>query len=260
MKRANRVVGCASYLPLRNELCVTNFDTCLGSIYLIENNRNDKKYVGLTTDLPEKRFRRHLYESAGKKTKLAVAIRRFGQAAFSFRVLARSRCRKRLVELERKFIKQFDSIACGYNTLPGGSCGYSQGISVAFKGKRFRNKKDLATYLGIDRKTLYRREALGVPLDAAISKPSERGLSLTYKGKHYDTIVSLSKKFGLTPQCAAKRLKQGVPLERKTWTKPIIYRARKFESRRTLASYLGISYDSLQWRIRSGIVKVSCAA
>ena len=97
-------------------------------------------------------------------------------------------------------------------------------------------------------------------LDADISKPSERGLSLMYKGKHYSTVVALAKKFDLTPQGVAKRLKQGVPLERKAWTKPIIYRARKFESRRALANHLGISYDSLQWRIRSGMVKVSCAA
>ena len=50
----------------------------MGYIYLIENDINNKKYIGLTTQTIEQRWNQHLRASKYKNYKLYYAMRKYG--------------------------------------------------------------------------------------------------------------------------------------------------------------------------------------
>lgn len=61
----------------------------LGCIYLITNLVNDKKYIGLTTDItPERRYKTHLYNANyGLDYALYRAIRLYGESNFKIEIV-----------------------------------------------------------------------------------------------------------------------------------------------------------------------------
>ena len=93
-------------------------------IYKITNKINNKVYIGLTTCSLEYRWRKHLTESKNKKnTKpLYKAIRKYGYKNFTIEEIDRSDDFKELGQLERKYIKKYNSqnLEFGYNLTAGG--------------------------------------------------------------------------------------------------------------------------------------------
>jgi hypothetical protein len=88
-------------------------------IYIIENKKNGKKYIGQTNN-PMKRKSQHWYEAfkRGRKDKLHTAIREEGRENFVFRVI--KEVSKLFVNIaERDYIKYYRCIEEGYNTKKG---------------------------------------------------------------------------------------------------------------------------------------------
>lgn len=68
-------------------------------IYCIENKVNGMKYVGLTTDTIQKRFRKHLSKSkSNDKEYLHNAISKYGEENFIVYQLDEAVCKEELIE------------------------------------------------------------------------------------------------------------------------------------------------------------------
>lgn len=119
-----------------------------GSIYLIENKVNGKKYVGQTIFTVDVRWNNHI--KGPKKSAIAKAIQKYGVDNFNFIELCSSTNEEYLNELEVSFIKEFKCYGSyGYNMTFGGDA--SKGkftpevrkkMSLAKLGKKRGPRKD----------------------------------------------------------------------------------------------------------------------
>lgn len=119
-----------------------------GSIYLIENKVNGKKYVGQTIFTVDVRWNNHI--KGPKKSAVAKAIQKYGVDNFNFIELCSSTNEEYLNELEVSFIKEFKCYGSyGYNMTFGGDA--SKGkftpevrkkMSLAKLGKKRGPRKD----------------------------------------------------------------------------------------------------------------------
>ena len=94
-----------------------------GYIYVIENDINNKLYVGQTVD-PYKRESYHFSRNSFNKNCLTVhyAIKKYGRSNFDFVLLERCDSKQELDAREIYWIKELNTLVPnGYNRTPGGS-------------------------------------------------------------------------------------------------------------------------------------------
>ena len=97
-----------------------------GTIYVITNIINDKKYVGLTTKTAEQRFEKHINNAlAGMNTILYKSIRKHGRENFKVEVIETGIDNVEELKMkETEYIKKFKTYAFtgghGYNMTIGG--------------------------------------------------------------------------------------------------------------------------------------------
>lgn len=102
-----------------------------GYVYLIYNNFDNNVYVGETIQTIEKRFKQHIYESTNPKAraynfKLSKAIRKYGYSNFFVKEIDkisgedRKKIKEQIQELEKLYVKKYDSYKNGYNSDEGG--------------------------------------------------------------------------------------------------------------------------------------------
>ena len=86
-------------------------------VYLLRNKINDKCYVGKTTKTLKARWRQHKTEARIRRYDwpLYRDIREFGAENFAVELLGKASSTRRLNQMERKFIRQFNTVADGYN-------------------------------------------------------------------------------------------------------------------------------------------------
>lgn len=92
-------------------------------VYKITNNVNNWVYVGITTREPKKRWAEHLRGAKSKKRRLYNGMRKHGVENFNMEVIAILKDLKSLnplYELEKNYIKSFNSYWFGYNDTIGG--------------------------------------------------------------------------------------------------------------------------------------------
>ena len=88
----------------------------MGYIYLIKNDINEYKYVGLTTRTVEERWKEHLRHSSEV---IGKAILKYGKEHFT--VITLEECPdEKLDEREQYWISYYDSYNNGYNCTEGG--------------------------------------------------------------------------------------------------------------------------------------------
>lgn len=96
-----------------------------GYIYCITNKINNMKYIGVTTQKPEKRWSTHKWAYKSKKKihfrkKLYRAMREYGIDNFHMEIIDTAYSKEELGEKEQKYIKEFNSRSKGYNKSDGG--------------------------------------------------------------------------------------------------------------------------------------------
>lgn len=96
-----------------------------GIIYVATNRRNNKCYVGQTTQSRSRRWRGHLAAArTGSTMPLHAAIRKYGQDAFDIRTEATASCQDELDQFEIEAIVRLNALSPnGYNLRTGGSFG-----------------------------------------------------------------------------------------------------------------------------------------
>ena len=110
-------------------------------IYKITNLVNGKVYIGLTTQGLKQRQREHIsrLNRSERDHKLYLAMRKYGPDSFSFEELCCALSSEQLNELEKDFIKEYNSFNKGYNMTIGGdtvSEETKQKLSARFKGRK----------------------------------------------------------------------------------------------------------------------------
>lgn len=116
-----------------------------GSIYLIKNKVNGKKYVGQTIFSVDVRWKSHI---SSDKSVVSKAIKKYGLENFEFIELCSAKTEIDLNELESYFIKLYDSAGLnGYNLTLGGdaSCGkFTKEVRLKMRmAKLGKKRKDI---------------------------------------------------------------------------------------------------------------------
>ena len=101
----------------------------IGYIYIVENDINNKVYIGKTIHTLKERLRQHVADAkhnAHYRSHFYNAIRKYGEEHFYIRELYRYESddredlNKHLYKKEREYIQEFDSYNNGYNSTLGG--------------------------------------------------------------------------------------------------------------------------------------------
>lgn len=94
----------------------------MNQIYKITNQANGKVYVGLTTQGIDRRWSEHKsrFKLGKRDHKLYLAMKKWGIEKFKLEVIHEVDDPSELSELEREYIRKYDSLNRGYNMTDGG--------------------------------------------------------------------------------------------------------------------------------------------
>lgn len=113
-------------------------------IYQATNLINGKSYIGQTIRNLKVRISEH---SRSKKSLLGKAISKYGINSFEFKVIYETDDFDTLQTMERKFIKEFNTLVPeGYNLVEGG--GGTKGYSHSTHSRKLMAQKKKGKYLG----------------------------------------------------------------------------------------------------------------
>ena len=150
----------------------------IGYIYKIQNLITKKVYIGATTQSPKNRWVSHKVDAFKRNSiksdkTIRQSIFKYGAKNFKFSVLKKIKTSIfDIQKLERKYIEKYNSIKPnGYNQNRGGSIYFTHGISVKYKGKRFKSLRQLALKYKLDYPLLASRMAKGYSIEKAVEEP-----------------------------------------------------------------------------------------
>ena len=150
------------------------------SIYKATNKTNGKCYIGFDSNWPQRMWEHKSPVNYNKKYKFYNALRKYGLDNFEWEILYQSKDKEYTLKImETFFIKQYDSMNCGYNSTMGGE--------GQFGAKHSRKQKQ------------------------AVSKP------ITINDTTYDSIIEASLKLNVS-RSKIRNLKMGkniIPFENK---------------------------------------------
>lgn len=92
-------------------------------LYKITNKINNKGYIGITNDIQKRWSNEKSYPSKPEKRQvIQEAIHKYGKENFEFKVLLKNLSIENAIELEKKYIEDFNTLVPnGYNVHIGGS-------------------------------------------------------------------------------------------------------------------------------------------
>lgn len=92
-------------------------------IYSITNQRNNKRYIGISVEFPNRKRNHlwHLRKNKHSNVKLQNAYNKYGEENFSFDVLEEldNADKMTVLEKEHDYIKKYDTFKSGYNMSEG---------------------------------------------------------------------------------------------------------------------------------------------
>jgi len=92
-----------------------------GLIYMITNNINNKKYIGVTTKTLEERFNGHINRANKERSAIQKAIHKYGKDNFTIIEIDTAVSEEDLFNKERMYIKKYNTyLGLGYNLTEGG--------------------------------------------------------------------------------------------------------------------------------------------
>lgn len=123
-----------------------------GIVYLVTHKALEKKYVGITVQSLERRWRFHLEQSRAQSIKndlsLHAAIREYGADAFTIDQIDTGSSKGSLESKERKWISKLCTLVPnGYNISTGGTSGGSSPRPHTVDGINFSSVKAAASYI-----------------------------------------------------------------------------------------------------------------
>ena len=188
-------------------------------VYKVTNIINNKKYIGITTKTLEHRKKIHLRDSKSKNTYFYKAIKKYGEENFIWEEIDHAETIEELEELEKYYIKlydTFDNKDKGYNTTSGGYNLYEitteerkrrserakgennpmYGVPSPLKGKHFsdEHKKKISDAL----KVAYR------PHVERCNNPASKKVINLDTGEIFNTLTDAAEKYNISRQMIGK--------------------------------------------------------
>ncbi len=229
-----------------------------GTVYLITNTVNGKRYVGITASTFKQR--KAQYKSAAKSTfeqrPITRAMRKYGFDKFKFEILNQTaQTFPELLALEEKYVAQFDTYRNGYNATPGGESG---GRAVEINGVEYPSVAVAALTHGIDPGTLVSRLRRGMTPEVAIAFEYRTRYEVDdpERGKVEGTLIEICEYYGIPFTRAYQRLENGWIIEEvvglvdhkhATVNEPVTVAGRRFDSFSAACNHYGVAYK-LAWR------------
>ena len=124
---------------------------------------------------------------------------------------------------------------------------------ITYQGNKYKELKDLASFIGINTKTLRARIKRNWPEDRWGEPLKEN--KIKYKGNFYPSISKLASEIGVSQETLNRRIKDGIP--ESEWSKKhlnkdeINYMNKTYSSIPELAKELGIHRRTLSDRIKN---------
>lgn len=153
----------------------------LGTIYLITNIINNKKYVGQTIKKPKERWKEHRVIGQSDKyhsrQPISRAIHKYGIENFTFQIL--EQCEEKLLdEREKYWILFYDTFRNGYNATIGGQYYTKRYVfddeELIRKYYEFGTIRKVARYYNCDHDVIsHRLKSLGITIKP--KTPLKRG-------------------------------------------------------------------------------------
>lgn len=142
-----------------------------GTIYKIQNKNNGKLYIGATRQNTFKRYEQHI----NKKSKILKggiqeALSKDNVRNFKFSIIATAKSKGELEQLERKFIKKYNTLyPYGYNLSSGGALNPLPGLIIKLKsGKTFSSLSEACRVHNINYEKAKYRFDKGYPIDQVL--------------------------------------------------------------------------------------------
>lgn len=128
-------------------------------IYLIDNDINDKVYIGKTLTTISERYSKHIYDAKNyirNSSAIHNAMRKYGYEHFHIHQV--EECTKEEVsQREIYWISYYDSYNNGYNLTPGGDGNPKYDYNIIYtKFQQGKSQKEIAQELGCDKHTITR--------------------------------------------------------------------------------------------------------
>jgi hypothetical protein len=185
-----------------------------GTIYLVENAINGKRYVGKTHQNPTTRWRAHCSEAKhGSPLYLHRAIRKYGEAAFTVSTLATGLSAVEAVAMEIWWVTAFSTFTsrgAGYNMTRGGegTTGYVSTPETLAK----INATNLSKKLGMSTLSVHQAASLLQMSPLTLRKKAASGKVPAYKIFKswvflYDELLTFIKNSKLCPYIDAQALR-----------------------------------------------------
>lgn len=156
-----------------------------GIIYLISHIESGKKYVGLTVQTLERRWKYHMEQAKGRyiqsKESLHTAILKFGETEFNISIIDRGITKTDLEAKERKWIKDLGTLVpIGYNISTGGVSGGSNPKQIKRNGIHFSSVNEANQYFA---------ELMGISLHAAKRRVLKNRIDVKSRAKPGESLV-----------------------------------------------------------------------
>lgn len=154
----------------------------MGSIYMITNKLNNKKYIGQTKREVSERLKEHLEIAYHTKRNLHLynAMRKYGIENFEVTILKTDLPENKLDEWEIYYIGKYDTLENGYNNTAGGG-----GIRGYHHTQETKNKISKSVRENPERYTKERAQKISYALKGKkLTEEHKKHLSEARKGKY----------------------------------------------------------------------------
>lgn len=154
----------------------------MGSIYMITNKLNNKKYIGQTKREVSERLKEHLEIAYHTKCNLHLynAMRKYGIENFEVTILKTNLPENKLDEWEIYYIGKYDTLENGYNNTAGGG-----GIRGYHHTQETKNKISKSVRENPERYTKERAQKISYALKGKkFTEEHKKHLSEARKGKY----------------------------------------------------------------------------
>lgn len=157
------------------------------TIYSIRNTANNKRYIGISSDYPNRK-RIHIWgmkNGRHKNLKLQRAVDKYGFDAFQFEVIEELNDDDRLLALtkEHEFIRKYDSYYNGYNQSEGFEFSFLYKESEETREKRRKMMRGNSYWLGRKHTEEVKRKIGLVHKNKKVSEETRLKMSKARKGK-----------------------------------------------------------------------------
>ena len=243
-------------------------DKIKGILYCVENKKNSKWYIGITTRTLRHRWNGHLRSAAkgfGSTDSLQSAIREFGSNVFECKKLSAHDNLQALSDAEIEAIERYDTLRPkGYNLNRGGSINF-RFEPYELEGITYYSLASIADEYGIVPVTLHKRMQSGrwtIEQACGLHEPPpdfrSNAVPITVAGREFRSMLEACSVFNVDKRTVNLRLnRMGWSIDEafevvKRSKYQIILNDLVFETRRDACRHFQLNEKMVESRLRNG--------